>query len=449
MSVAVIGGGIAGLAAAHRLASRGIAATVFESTPRLGGKLEQAEIDGVRFDVGAESVLARRPEALDLIRQLGLGADLVDPEPVPALLWSRSELRPLPSSVMGIPADIEAALRTGALSADPLIRPLATPTDDVSIREFVASRVGAEIADRLVDPILGGVYAGNIEELSLFSAAPVLAELGEDLIAGASARRARTIDAAPMVAGINGGIGILPGQLAAGLSTEPRLEAVVRGLQKTATGWTVIASRADKIQRENFDAVIVAVPGPAAARLLAEAAPVAAYHLADLSYVSVAVVSLLVAEAELPDATGFLIPSGESTRIKAATFASQKWQWLADRAAGRQIIRASLGRAGDLATLQLDDATLTELAIDDLTAIIGPTGSIGSVVGSHVQRWPASLPQYTVGHAERQGAIESQVAQIDGLEVCGAAYRGLGIAAVVASANRAADRIVARETITT
>ncbi|WP_313407973.1 FAD-dependent oxidoreductase, partial [Aeromicrobium sp.] len=195
--------------------------------------------------------------------------------------------------------------------------------------------------------------------------------------------------------------------------------------------------------RERFDAVVMAAPAPAASRLLAEVAPRAAFALAGLDYASMVVVSFLLEGAELPSGTGFLVPPVESTQIKAATFSTRKWAWLAESAGGATIVRTSLGRAGETATLQRDDASLTDLALSDLRAMVEPDGSIGSVAGTTVQRWGGGLPQYEVGHGDLVRTVVEDVATVPGLELCGAAYEGVGIAAVVATGRAAARRTLA------
>jgi oxygen-dependent protoporphyrinogen oxidase len=212
-----------------------------------------------------------------------------------------------------------------------------------------------------------------------------------------------------------------------------RLTTTVRDVVRDGTGWRLVTSSGD----ETADGVIVAAPAPAAARLLAEVAPAAAFALADIQYASVAIATFVFdQDIELPG-SGFLIPPVEETSIKGATFSSNKWAWLAEP--GRTVLRASLGRYGEAATLQYDDATLSKVALGDLREILG---GLPDPAASHVQRWGGALPQYTVGHLDRVEAIEADVANVAGLEVCGAAYRGVGIPAVIASAQGAVERLL-------
>lgn len=444
MRVAVVGGGIAGLAAAFHLARGGAEPVVLEGSDRVGGKLRLDRVGDLTVDVGAEAMLARRPEAVDLVGAAGLGADLVEPEPVPAMVWSRGDLHPLPPTVMGVPADTEAAVSSGILASPVVSRSVPAPEGDVSVAAFVADRVGQEVVDRLVEPLLGGVYAGHADRLSLLATAPMVAALAPDLVAGAAAARARMPkDAGPALVGLRGGVGRLPHALVEAGGFEVRTGATVRAVSAAGDGWSVVTGPTTGAVRERFDAVVMAAPAPAAARLLAEAAPRAAFALAGVDYASMAVVTLVLEGADLPAGTGFLVPPVEDTAIKAATFSSRKWAWLAEAAGGATVVRTSLGRAGETSVLQQGDAALVDLAVADLQSIIEPAGRLGVVQASSVQRWGGGLPQYEVGHLDLVATVREDVSTVPGLEVCGAAYDGVGIAAVVAGAAAAAERTLA------
>ncbi|MGH3358722.1 MAG: protoporphyrinogen oxidase, partial [Nocardioidaceae bacterium] len=184
--VVVVGGGIAGAATAHALRRLlpDVDLLVLEASDRVGGKLHRVELAGSTIDVGAEAMLARRPEALDLARDCGLADLLTRPATTKAALWTRGALRPLPPSVLGVPADLRALEDSGVVSTAGLERarrpgPQSAVVDDVSVGDFVSSRLGAEICDRLVEPLLGGVYAGHARTLSLRAAAPQIAALAE------------------------------------------------------------------------------------------------------------------------------------------------------------------------------------------------------------------------------------------------------------------------------
>jgi oxygen-dependent protoporphyrinogen oxidase len=433
MRVAVVGGGVAGLTAAHELGKAGVDVLVLEGSDHVGGKLRLAEVGGVTLDVGAETVLARRPEATDLFAELGLGDSVEHPATSSAAIWTRDALRPMPPTVMGIPADIDALMASGIVERPPVSRPAPLPTGDVSVGEFVRARVGDEVLDRLVEPLLGGVYAGHADALSLAAAGAAILALGDDLLAGAAAAKS-VPESGPVFAGLMGGVGRLPAALAAASGAEIRTHAVVRGIERTDGGWTLTLDDG----AEMADAVVVAAPAPAASRLLADVAPEAAFVLADVTYASMAIVTFVVDDdIDLPG-SGFLVPPIDGTAIKGSTFSSRKWSWLAEP--GRTVLRASVGRAGDTALLHQDDATVADTALADLRTALG---HLPEPAAWHVQRWGGGLPQYEVGHLDRVATVESAIAAVPGLEVCGAAYRGVGVPAVIASAQGAMLRLLA------
>ncbi|EFQ83827.1 protoporphyrinogen oxidase [Aeromicrobium marinum DSM 15272] len=442
MHVAVVGAGMAGLTAALRLGSAGHDVVVLEGSPRIGGKLLLGEVGGVTLDLGAESVLARRPEATGLIREVGLGDDLVHPRTASASVWTRGRLRPMPPTVMGVPSDLDALTASGIVTGPVGGAPAALPADDVSVGAFVAERAGREVVDRLVEPLLGGVYAGHADRLSLFAAAPQIAALAPDLLASAAAARSGPADTSPVFAGVRGGVGRLPAAVAAASGATIRTGVTVRSVAPEGDGWRLLLGPVSSIETLDVDAVVLAVPAPAASRLLTTVAPEAAFALAAVEYASVALVTMVWEESfELPG-SGFLVPPVDGTRIKAATFSSSKWDWTA--ASGRTVVRTSLGRAGESTTLLADDRTLADGALSDLrSALAEACPDLPDPADRHVQRWGGGLPQYDVGHGARIDAVDRAVAGVRGLEVCGAAYRGVGIPAVIDSAEAAVARLLA------
>lgn len=426
MRVVVVGGGIAGLTAAHRLLADGHEVIVLEGSDRAGGKLRTESVGDVALDVGAESILATRPEAVELCRELGL--DAVPPATTAAAIWTRGALRPLPRTVLGIPCNIDEAVASGIVESVDR-RAVRLPDADISIAEYVRERAGADVLDRLVEPLLGGVYAGRADNLSLAVAGERLRLLGPDPV-GAAAEVAPA--PGPVFAGLTGGVGTLATVLAERLDV--RLHTTAVALERDAGRWVVRSNRGD----EPADAVVVATPPPASARLLAEVAPRSAYELADVELASVAIVTLVFdRELDLPG-SGFLVPAIDGRAVKGATVSSNKWDWL--RHDDRTVLRASLGRAGDTGLLQVSDSELVQLALSDLAAAVG---RLPAPAATHVQRWGGGLPQYAVGHLDKVVAIEAEISTLPGLELCGAAYRGVGIAAVVAGAVAAAERLQA------
>lgn len=442
MRVAVVGGGMSGLAAAYELAAGGAEVVVLEGSDRLGGKLKLGSVGDVTLDLGAESMLARRPEALALVHAVGLDERVVNPRTITASIWTHGALRAMPPTVMGIPADVDALAASGIADVDPRVVPV--PDGDVSVAEFVTERLGRDVLDRLVEPLLGGVYAGHTDSLSLRATTPQIAALGPDLLAGATAARAAANATGPVFAGLVGGVGQLPAAVAATPGIDVRLDSTVRAITRTSEGWRLSVGPTTDVEHLDVDSVVVAAPAPAAARLIAEDAPDAAFALAAIDYASMAIVTYVFDEPPAFDGSGFLVPPVDHTFIKAATVSSNKWQWVAE--SGRTVIRASVGRAGEATLLQHDDGDIAARALGDLRTAFG---GLPEPLDWAVQRWGGGLPQYDVGHLERVEIVDRSVAAVPGLEVCGAAYNGVGIPAVIASGRAAARRILDAGTIDT
>ncbi len=441
MRVAVVGGGVAGLAAALDLSEAGADVVVLEGSPRVGGKLLLGTVGDVEVDLGAEAMLARRPEGVDLARRVGLSEQLTHPETLTAAIWTHGGLRPMPPTVLGVPSDLDALDASGIVTERPQAHAEPVPGHDLSVAEFLTPRVGREVVDRLVEPLLGGVYAGHADRLSLQAAAPQIVALGPDPLSGAARSRETPTATGPVFAGLVGGMGRLPGAIVDAGRFTVRTDAVVRAVERTGDGWTLHHGPTVDVTTEHVDAVVLATPAPATARLLGDVAPEAAFALADVEYASMAVITLLLDGPVHADVSGFLVPPVDGTAIKGATFSSRKWGWLAHRVgAGRSVVRASIGRAGETGMLLGPDTDLVEAATSDLRAALG---GLAPVLDSHVQRWGGALPQYDVGHRDLVERVHLALTEVQGLEVCGAAYEGVGIPAVVASGQAAARRVLA------
>ncbi|MFI9237982.1 protoporphyrinogen oxidase [Streptomyces sp. NPDC053079] len=455
--VVVIGGGISGLAAAHRLLEGGARVTLLEASDRLGGKLRTGEIAGMPVDLGAESMLARRPEAVELARAVGLGDRLQPPATATAGIWSRGGLRPMPKGhMMGVPGDLAPLAASGVLSDEGVARvardaelPRTEVGDDVAIGEYVAGRMGREVVDRLVEPLLGGVYAGDPYRISMRAAVPQLFEIARthrsliDGVREAQARAAaRPAAGGPVFMGIGGGIGTLPLAVADAVRAAGgavRTGAEVTALARGADGWSVLLGG----ETLTADAVVVAVPAGHTARLLAPHARSAAAELAAVEYASMALVTMAFRRSDvegLPAGSGFLVPPVDGRKIKASTFSSNKWGWNADADPDLFVLRTSIGRFGDEGDLEREDGELVAMSLKDLGEGVG----IGATpVETRVTRWYRGLPQYPVGHLDRVARVREHVSRLTGLRVCGAAYDGVGIPACVSSGRRAADELLA------
>ncbi|MFE3687202.1 protoporphyrinogen oxidase [Streptomyces sp. NPDC059095] len=456
--IVVVGGGISGLAAAHRLLASGARVTVLEGSAVLGGKLLAGEIEGAPVDLGAESMLARRPEGVDLARAVGLGDRIQAPAAAGAAIWTRGALRPMPTGhVMGVPAepgtlhDILSAEGLARVAQDRELAP-SEVGEDIGVGEFVARRVGREVVDRLVEPLLGGVYAGDAYKISMRAAVPQLYEAARthgsllDGVRDIQARAAARAQSGPVFAGLDGGIGTLPAAVAEAVRArggEIRTEAPVLGLARTADGWR-IRTDAELIAA---DGVILSTPAWSASELLGAEAPVAAAELAEVEYASMVLVTLAFRRADLvglEERSGFLVPPVDGRTIKASTFSSYKWSWVKERGSDLFVLRTSIGRYGEERHLDWDDADLVDVSLGDLGDAVGLSAR---PVASRVNRWIGGLPQYPVGHLAKVARIRAEVAKLPGLRVCGAVYDGVGIPACIASARRAADEIIATSTL--
>ncbi len=447
MRVVVVGGGIAGLSAAleARRLRPDAEVVVLEASSRLGGKVAVSEVGGVAIDEGADSMLTRVPDGLALARGAGVEQDLVAPAAGAASVWSRGALRPLPTgTLLGLPTDLAALARSELLSSRGLLRvplDLAMPggpvEEDVSVGALVRRRFGPEVVERLVDPLLGGVYAGRADLLSMRATLPQLvphvARHRSLLLAARAARAATPPTDGPLFASLPGGLGRLPAAVASAARADVRLGTTVRGIARTPDGWALTTGSAASPQRLHADAVVVAAPGPAAARLLGDVAPAAAVEIASLEYASVAIVTLVLDGPTPGSGSGYLVPAVEGRTTKAVTFTSRKWAYLSG---GPAVVRASVGRFGEAADLQRPDAELVDAVLSELGQAVGP---LPRVADSRVVRWGGGLPQYAVGHLDRVRRVREDVGRHPGLAVAGAAYDGVGVPACARSGREAAQ----------
>jgi oxygen-dependent protoporphyrinogen oxidase len=432
---------------------------LIEGSRRLGGALRTVELGGLALDVGAEAFLVRRPEALGLIEELGLGGQLRHPTPAAPTVRAGGRTMPLPTGTMlGVPAaagDVAGLLSVqGAalVAAEPTIPLCWEPGQDAAVGMLLRERAGDELVDRLVDPLLGGVYAGRAEALGLRATLPLVATALDhgagSLLAAASmaltAGRLPTGGGRPPVFGtLSGGLGGLVDALVAGAAVRPRLGLPVRALARAPQGWRLELgshlSRAREAEHLDVDAVVLAVPAPALRRLLADPLPVASAAAGRVEVASSVVIGLalpLAAAQALPASSGVLVAASEPLSVKAFTFSGRKWAHA--RSAEVLLIRASMGRHGEARVLQRDDAELVDAVRADLAAL---TGITAAPVATVVARWGGGLPQYAPGHLDAIAALEREVAGAAGLAVAGAILHGVGLPACIGAADAAARRI--------
>src|SRR5680860_1206406 len=340
--VVVVGAGIAGLSAAATLKQHGFEVTVLEGSPSIGGKLALDEIAGITVDVGAESMLNRRPEATDLTRIAGLADKLVYPATTTSNIWSRGVMHPMPRTLMGVPTDARALAESGVISTAGLARAALDAVlpatrigeQDVSVGWLVEERFGKEIVDRLVEPLLGGVYAGHARELSARAAVPqVVALLDRDKsMLNAAAAATRAASDVPVFAGLVGGLGELPAAVVSWAGLDVRVDTTVRTLaRRSGGGWNLVVGSTRDPEVVQADAVVLATSARPSARLLGDVVPDAALELAGIEYASMAIVTLAFRRRDFPVTTGsgFLVPpsiSATSRRRLTASRSGSGWR---------------------------------------------------------------------------------------------------------------------------
>jgi len=450
VTVAAVGGGIAGLAAAYELVTAGIDVVVLEASDRLGGKIQTEDFAGVAVETAPDSFLARRPEAVALCRALGLGDELVRPSETSAYLYGRGELRRLPAGqVLGVPTNFRALSASGIVTRSAAWRAALEPwlpgrplQHDEAVGSVIARRYGRQVAERLVDPLVGGINAGNIDELSIDVAAAQLAAAarkGRSLTATLRATPPPTDPDAPVFLTVSGGLSRLVDALVTAIRDkggEVRTGATVDQLARDGKGYRVGGVEAEGI--------VLAVPAGAAATLIGDHAPGASTTLAAVRYASVALATMAFPEGAVDrplDASGYLVPRPSGLTMTACTWADRKWAHL--RRPGQVLLRASAGRV-DNRDADLDDDALVARLRSDLATTMGLRGEPSAV---RVHRWPSSFPQYAPGHLDRMAAAHRELAErLPGVGLAGAALSGVGIPACIGSGQAAARIASGRDT---
>ncbi|RBY90608.1 protoporphyrinogen oxidase [Blastococcus sp. TF02A-26] len=452
----VVGAGIAGLAAAFEWRRRrpDDEIVVLEAGGRIGGKLDRVDLAGHWYDTGPEAMLARVPEAVRLVERLGLEHELVRPATTQASVVLPDGRFPLPpGTVLGVPASAEgldgvlSPAGVARVAAEAELPPLRLD-GDVAVGALLRERLGDEVVDRLVEPLLGGVYAGRADELSLAATMPQLAAhlpaAGSVLGAAAAARdagaRSRFDTDAPVFVTLRDGIGSLPAALVAAARADVRLHTPAHRLTRTATGFELAVGPSAAPQTVHADAVLVTSPAPKAARLLAGVAPGAVAPLEGIPYASMAVVAMAFPAQEVAAGSGLLVPPVTGRLVKGVTVSSAKWPHLAPGPGEPLLVRSSVGRFRAEAELQRDDDDLAAAVVADVADLLQL--SEPEPIATRVVRWGGGLPQYLVGHLDRVAAVRAAVEEVPGLAVAGAAYEGVGVPACIRTAERAVETLV-------
>ncbi|MEO8695598.1 MAG: protoporphyrinogen oxidase [Acidimicrobiales bacterium] len=456
--VVVVGAGIAGLSCAFDLvtADPSLDVVLLEADGRTGGKIHTTPFAGVAVDEAADAFLARVPWARELCAELDLDAELTSPASSRAYLYSYGALRRIPAdNVLGVPLDLDALAASGIVSDGAVARAredLGRTTDavtdrltrngeDESIGALIRRRLGDEINDRVVDPLIGGIYAGSTDQLSLESTAPIFA--GAAALDGSLIRALRRTRVAPTGANTTPvfythprGVGYITDELHRRLGARVQLANAARKIARNGSGYLVHTD----VSVVRADAIVIATPTYAAAKLLATIAPTAADLCARIDYSSVVLIALAVAKQTIDhplDGSGFLVPKCENRFITACSWSSSKWAHLAsDRHA---ILRVSTGHIDNQRSLTLGDDEIVSSALQDLLEMMG---SFDAPEEIRISRWPRSFPQYRPGHRTRVSAIfDALAADAPRVVVAGAAYGGIGIPATIHHARESAERV--------
>ncbi len=446
-----MGGGVSGLATAYWLAvEHGVDVVVLEAGDRLGGKVSTQDLAGMPVDTGPDAFLSRGPDLAELVARLGLADEVVAPLPGGASIWSRGRMHPIPRfGAFGIPDRMRPMLRSRLLSPVgiaraglDIVRPRTVLGADPTVAEVLRPRLGREVVERLVQPLLGGVHAGSVDRLSARSTVPeVLAIAGSQrslMLALRHRRRstpAPTTPPAPPLVSLRGGLGRLVGALVDAVGRDRLVTgAPATGLHRTADGWRVETPAVDVVA----DTVVLAAPAHAVAELVAAGAPELAAELRGIEYVDVATVTLALPQDEVGEltGTGFLVPPVEGAMLVGCTWLTSKWPHLAG--GDTVLLRCMVGRDGDDRWTTMDDAELVAAVRADLARAMRLSATPTATL---VQRWHRAIPQYLVGHADRLERLERLVP--DGIHLTGAAYRGSGLAACVAGARGTATAVAA------
>lgn len=471
--VVVVGGGITGLAVAHALekATDPYRVDLLERSDRLGGNIRTVQHNGFVIDGGPDSWVATKPHATRLAKAVGLGDELIGTRPEARkvyILWQR-RLHPMPEGlVLGIPTEVGPFARTELLPLDAKLRALLEPLvprreltgdADESISAFVARRLGAEISDRIVSPLLGGIFAGDATALSVRACVPQLVEAERDygsLIRAMRVMRAKREreraasgggDAAPpsVFTSLERGMGDLVTHVAhllrdADVSTGVRVLSAVRLPAGDPRGRFLVATSRGG-EAIGCDHLVLTTPAHAAAPIVRDLSPSLSSHLDTFSYASTATVFLAYRKYDVKhdlDASGFLVPASEGRPLLACTFVSSKWEHRAP--SGQVLLRVFFGGARGEEVLEADDDALVRLARDELLDVLGITRA---PVFSRVFRFDRASPQPGLGHVTRVERMRALLAEVPGLHIGGNGYLGTGIPDAIKQGEDIADAIIA------
>ncbi len=437
MNITIVGAGISGLSAAFELQKSGFEVTILEGSERLGGKILTSEIEGFNIDAGPDSFLTRDPEMRDLCFALGVGDELVPPTGKPAKVWVDGEMHNLPKHhFLGVPLDLDELEGLSLLTKEgtkraklDLTLPDNKPEKGETVGSLIRRRLGDEVMDRLVGPLLGGINAGDADDLCLESGVPQLfnASQGDSSLVRSvqDFLKNQTRDpASPVFLTHPDGLETVVKRLEQAIDSDIRRNERVTSVEISDNSIVVKGS-----QEYQSDAVILCIPAFSAAKILHGSCPNTSNLLAGIQYASMAFITFAFNKSDVSEfnGSGFLVGRDEDLLTTACSWTSEKWAHLKNK--DTVFLRLSVGRFDDTEALDMEDDTLIEKLKDELATL---TGVKADPVSTRVTRWPYSFPQYELGHGEKVNAIRQQVAvEMPGMFLAGSPFKGIGLSACI------------------
>ena len=437
MNITIVGAGIAGLSAAFELQQSGFEVMLLEGSERLGGKILTSEIEGFNIDAGPDSFLTRDPEMRELCFSLGVGDELVPPTGKPAKVWVDGEMHNLPKRhFLGVPLDLdeldELSLLTkeGAKRAKlDLTLPDNKPREGETVGSLIRRRLGDEVMDRLVGPLLGGINAGDADDLCLESGVPQLFDASQrdfSLVRSVQnfLKDQNRDPASPVFLTHPDGLQTVVKKLEEQIDSNIRRNERVTSVEISDNSILVNGS-----QEYQTDAVILCIPAFVAAKLLQDSCPNTSNLLAKIQYASMAFITFAINKGDVPqfNGSGFLIGRDENLLTTACSWTSEKWSHLKND--DTVFLRLSVGRFGDTKALAMEDDALIKSLNGELATL---TGINADPIATRVTRWPNSFPQYELGHGDRINVIRQQAAlEMPGMFLAGSPYKGIGLSACI------------------
>ena len=437
MNITIVGAGISGLSAAFELQKSGFEVTLLEGSERLGGKILTSEIEGFNIDAGPDSFLTRDPEMRDLCFALGVGDELVPPTGKPAKVWVGGEMHSLPKRhFLGVPLDLDELEGLSLLTEEgakraklDLTLPDNKPKKGETVGSLIRRRLGDEVMDRLVGPLLGGINAGDADDLCLESGVPQLfsASQGDfSLVRSIQAflKNQNRDPASPVFLTHPDGLETVVKRLEQAIDSDIRRNERVTSVEISDNSIVVKGS-----QEYQSDAVILCIPAFSAAKILHGSCPNTSNLLAGIQYASMAFITFAFNKGDVSEfnGSGFLVGRDEDLLTTACSWTSEKWAHLKNN--DTVLLRLSVGRFDDTEALDMEDDTLIEKLKGELATL---TGIKANPIATRVTRWPYSFPQYELGHGEKVNAIRQQAAvEMPGMYLAGSPFKGIGLSACI------------------